>query len=183
MPAIEFDTPRLRLRCWHDGDRAAYAALNADPRVMQHFPAPLTRAASDAGVDASMAQFATQGWGSWAVERRDNGAFIGFTGLSVPRRTFAFSPCVEIGWRLAFEHWGQGFASEAARAVLKVGFVDLGLAEVVSFTALGNTRSRAVMQRIGMHDAHEDFDHPGVPEGSPLRRHCLYRLSRADWAR
>lgn len=112
---------------------------------------------------------------------RDSGEFIGFTGLSVPRRTFSFSPCVEVGWRLARRHWGHGFASEAASAALEVAFERLQLPEVVSFTTVGNLRSRAVMARIGMRDAHQDFDHPGIAAGHPLRRHCLYRITREQW--
>jgi RimJ/RimL family protein N-acetyltransferase len=99
----------------------------------------------------------------------------------VPRRVLPFSPCVEIGWRLARMHWGRGLATEAARAVLRVGFERIGLDEIVSFTALGNQKSRAVMERIGMHNAEQDFDHPGIAEGHALRRHCLYRLGRGQW--
>lgn len=182
MPTpLEADTPRLRLRPWRDADRVPYAALNADPVVMEFFPALQDRATSDAHVDAWQAQLLAQGWGNWAVERRDTGSFIGFIGLS-PRRNLPFSPCVEIGWRLARDAWGHGFASEGARAALRIGFERLALHEIVSFTALANRRSRAVMERIGMHDAHLTFDHPSVPAGHPLRPHCLYRLSRQDWA-
>jgi RimJ/RimL family protein N-acetyltransferase len=176
--AIEFDTPRLLLRCWRDSDREPFAALNADPAVMEFFPSLQPREASDASITAWQAQLERQGWSNWAVERRDSGRFIGFIGLSVPRRVLPFSPCVEIGWRLASEHWGQGFASEGAREALRVGFERIGLTEIVSFTTLGNRRSRAVMERIGMHNAEQDFDHPGVPEGHALRRHCLYRIGR-----
>ena len=181
ITSIELDTPRLRLRTWRDSDRAPYAALNADPRVMAHFPAPISREASDASVDAFVAGFAERGWSNWAVERRDTGEFIGFTGLTVPKRQFPFSPCVEVGWRLAHAHWGQGFASEAARAALAAGFERIGLDEIVSMTALTNTRSQAVMRRIGLVDARFTFDHPGVPEGHALRPHCLYRLTAAQW--
>jgi len=175
---IEFDTPRLRLRQWREADRAPFAALNADPAVMEFFPAPLERAASDAMVDSFSAQIAERGWSNWAVEVRDSGAFIGFVGLTIPRRVLPCSPCVEIGWRLARAHWGQGYASEAAREVLAVGFDRIGLAEIVSLTALLNLRSRAVMERIGMTNANADFEHPAVPEGHPLRPHCLYRVRR-----
>ncbi|HSI58009.1 MAG TPA: GNAT family N-acetyltransferase [Ideonella sp.] len=184
MPAtLELATPRLRLRTWRDADRAPFAALNADPRVMRYFPSTQDRAASDASMAAWQAQFAERGWSNWAVELRESGEFIGFVGFSVPRRTLPFSPCVEIGWRLAHGFWGHGYASEAAREALRAGFERLGLDEIVSFTALGNTPSRAVMERIGMHDAGEDFDHPALPEGHALRRHCLYRLARAEWQR
>jgi RimJ/RimL family protein N-acetyltransferase len=182
LPApLEFDTERLSLRVWQDRHRAALAALNADAEVMRYFPSLQTAAQTDAGIDAWLTQFREQGWSNWAVERRDNGECIGFVGLSVPRRVLPFSPCVEIGWRLQRSAWGHGYATEAARACLRVGFETLGLAEIVSFTALGNAPSRAVMQRIGMHDAHQDFEHPALPEGHPLRPHCLYRLTRSQW--
>lgn len=182
MAPIEFDTARLRLRAWRDADREPFAALNADPAVMEFFPALQTRVQSDASIDFWMTQFAAQGWSNWAVETLDGDAFIGFVGLSVPRRQLPCSPCVEIGWRLARVYWGRGYASEAARAALALGFTRLGLDEIVSFTALGNGRSRAVMERIGLrHDAAGEFEHPALPEGHVLRRHCLYRLARVDW--
>jgi RimJ/RimL family protein N-acetyltransferase len=179
--ALTLTTARLLLRPWTDADRAPFAALNADPRVMRFFPALQDRAASDAAIDGWQQQLRERGWSNWAVQRIDNGSFIGFVGLSVPRRALPFSPCVEIGWRLAAEHWGQGFATEGASAALDLAFGRLGLDEVVSFTALLNRPSIAVMQRIGM-TSHpdEDFDHPGVPEDNPLRRHCLYRRRRID---
>jgi len=182
IPAIEIYTDRLRLRQWRESDREPFAAMNTDPAVMEFFPALQTRAASDASIDAWRAQFADRGWSNWAVELLQTGEFIGFVGLSVPRRILPFSPCVEVGWRLALRHWGHGFATEAARAALRMGFERLHLPEVVSFTAVGNLRSRAVMERIGMHDALEDFEHPGVPEGHSLRLHCLYRITAAQWA-
>lgn len=178
---LEIDTPRLRLRQWRAADRAPFAALNADPRVMAHFPSTLDRTASDAIAERSEALIAERGWGFWAVERRDSGDFIGFVGLNVPTAALPFSPCVEIGWRLVHAAWGQGLASEAARAALTAGFETLGLAEIVSFTALSNRRSQAVMERLGMRRTAEDFDHPVLPEGHPLRRHCLYRLNADGW--
>ena len=179
--ALPFDTPRLRLRQWCDADRAPFAAMNVDPQVMAFFHAPGTREGSDASIDAWSAQIAEGGFANWAVERRDTGEFIGFVGLSVPKRALPFMPCVEIGWRLAAAHWGQGFATEAARRALAVGFDGHGLEEIVSFTAVLNRPSRAVMERIGMDDAHEDFEHPAVPMGHRLRPHCLYRLQREVW--
>jgi len=178
---IELETARLRLRRWRDTDRAPFAALNADPAVMEFFPAPQSREASDASIDAWQAQLDSRGWSNWAVELVESGEFVGFVGLSVPRRALPCSPCVEVGWRLARRFWGRGLASEAARAALGAGFERIGLAEIVSFTALGNLRSRAVMERIGMQDAHQDFEHPGVPEGHSLRPHCLYRIDRAGF--
>ena len=179
---IEIETARLRLRQWRDEDREPFAAMNADPVVMEHFPAPLDRASSDRTLDKWRDEIASRGWSNWAVEERGSGEFIGFIGLTVPWRTLPFTPCVEVGWRLARAHWGHGYATEGARACLRTGFEQLGLAEIVSFTALVNTRSRAVMERIGMRDANEDFDHPALPEGHRLQRHCLYRLARREWA-
>ena len=178
---IELATPRLVLRTWRDADRAPFAALNADAQTMAFFASPISREASDASIDAWQAQFALQGWSNWAVERRDTGALIGFVGLTVPRRVLPCSPCVEIGWRLARAHWAQGYATEAARAVLRAGFAQIGLASIVSFTTLMNLPSRAVMERIGLIDAQQNFEHPGVPEGHAFRMHCLYRLSREKW--
>src|SRR5688572_8180938 len=135
-PAIEIEAPRLVLRQWRDSDREPYAALNADPVVMEFFPATQDRAASDAMVEAWSGQIDDRGWSNWAVELRATGQFIGFIGLTVPRRVLPFSPCVEIGWRLARAHWGQGYATEGACAALGAGFERFGLDEVVSFTAL-----------------------------------------------
>jgi RimJ/RimL family protein N-acetyltransferase len=177
---IEFETERLRLRQWKAADREPFAALNADPRVMEFFPALLTHAESDAMADRCESLIQKRGWGFWAVELKVVGDFIGFVGLHTPSALLPFSPCVEIGWRLAFEHWGNGLASEAARGALRVGFQSLGLEEIVSFTAVENRRSRAVMERLGMRES-GTFDHPQVPEHSPLRLHSLYRLSRCSY--
>ena len=178
---IEFDTERLHLRQWRDADRDPFAALNADPRVMEFFPAPLSRAESDALVDRIAVGIDERSWGLWAVEEHATGSFIGFVGLSVPRGDLPFSPCVEIGWRLAHAYWGQGYALEAARGALRVGFEGLGLQEIVSFTAAWNLRSEVVMQRLGM-TADGVFEHPALPEGHALRPHKLYKLGRASWS-
>lgn len=178
---IALETPRLRLRQWRDEDFAPFAALNADPQVMAHFPAPLDRAQSDALAVRCRELIDTQGWGFWATEIKATGEFIGFVGLNRPTAELPFSPCVEIGWRLARPFWHQGYASEAARAALHVAFDDLALAEIVAFTALGNRRSQAVMTRLGMCRAGATFEHPAVPAGHPLREHCLYRLARDAW--
>jgi ribosomal-protein-alanine N-acetyltransferase len=168
---------RVTLRPWRDEDRAAFAAMNADERVMEFFPKLLSRAESDTSADSIQAHFARHGFGLWAVEVPGIAPFIGFTGLAVPRFTAAFTPCVEIGWRLAVEHWGKGYATEAARLALAYGFETAGLADIVSFTTVANLRSRAVMERLGMrHDPADDFDHPSLPDGHPLRRHVLYRI-------
>jgi RimJ/RimL family protein N-acetyltransferase len=174
-------TGRLLLRRWCDGDREPFAALNADPAVMEHFPAVLSRAESDALIGRIESHFDRHGFGFWAVEVPGQADFIGFVGLSIPSFDAPFTPCVEVGWRLARAHWGQGYASEAARAALDFGFDRFGLEEIVSFTVEGNHRSRQVMQRIGMsHDPADDFDHPNLPASSPLRRHVLYRIKRPD---
>lgn len=175
---IEFETQRLRLRQWRPSDRAPFAALNADPRVMACFPSTLDQAASDAMADRCAALIARRGWGFWATEEKTGGQFIGFVGLHVPSPALPFSPCVEIGWRLAFPWWGKGLAAEAARKILRIGFERLDIPEIVAFTAAGNLRSRALMARLGMQEA-ESFEHPGLPLGNLLRSHCLYRLPRA----
>ncbi len=177
---IHLQTERLVLRRWRDGDREPFARLNADPVVMEHFPALLDRDESDAMVDRLDGDIAERGWGLWALERRDDGTFIGFTGLSVPAFDAPFMPAVEIGWRLDRRAWGQGLATEAARASLHYAFEQLALAEVVSFTVPANVRSRAVMERIGMQrDEPGDFHHPRVERGHPLSRHVLYRIRHA----
>ncbi|HEY2777993.1 MAG TPA: GNAT family N-acetyltransferase [Gaiellaceae bacterium] len=168
----ELRTDRLVLRPWREEDRAPFAALNADPVVMEHFPSTMTREASDAFVDFNMATIAERGWGLWAVEAE--GEFIGFVGLNEPR----FRPGVEIGWRLRREAWGHGYATEAAQAVLAFAFEELGLDEVISFTTVANQRSRRVMERIGMtYDPDGDFDHPNVTD-ERIRPHVLYRAAR-----
>lgn len=177
-------TERLELRPWRDDDLVPFATMNADPRVMEHMPALLDRTQSDALVERFRNQFERYGFGLWAVEVPGVAPFIGFVGLSIPGFTARFTPCVEVGWRLAREHWGFGYATEAARASLDVGFNVVGLDEIVSFTAPSNTRSIAVMLRLGMtSDRADDFDHPSVPEGHPLRRHILHRLPRSRWER
>ena len=175
-------TERLVLRGWRPEDRAPFAAMNADPRVMEYFPAPLTRSASDAMVDRISVAFHQDGFGLWAVEALPDHDFVGFVGLAVPGFVEHFTPCVEIGWRLAHAAWGHGYATEAARAVLGFAFERAGLEEVVSFTAVGNVRSQRVMQRLGMtHHPRENFDHPRIDPGSPLRPHVLYRMRRSGW--
>jgi RimJ/RimL family protein N-acetyltransferase len=178
---IEPRTERLRLRQWRTEDRVPFADLNADPRVMEYFPTPLTRSESDTVADRCQALIAERGWGIWAVETRSRGEFIGFVGLHVPTIALPFCPCVEIAWRLAARFWGWGFASEAARAALEVGFGRLGLEEIVAYTCVLNRRSRAVMDRLGMVGEERTFEHPSIPEGHVLREHCLYRLSRSRW--
>lgn len=173
---------RLILRPWRDSDLPGIVRMNADPRVMEFMPACLDQAASTAMMSRLQAAIETQGFGFWAVEAPGIADFIGFVGLNRPSFAAPFMPCVEIGWRLLPAYWGHGYATEAAQAALRFGFTDLALPEIVSFTAILNERSQRVMRRLGMrHYRAEDFDHPALPPGNPLRRHVLYRLSRAHW--
>jgi RimJ/RimL family protein N-acetyltransferase len=175
-------TERLLLRRWLRSDRGAFAAMNTDEEVMEYFPAKLSRAESGAMVERVEACFEHRGYGLWAVELRGGEPFIGFAGLSPVDIPLPFAPEVEIGWRLARPFWGQGFATEAAAAALTFGFTERDLPEIVSFTAVGNERSRRVMERLGMRrDPQEDFDHPWLGKADRLRRHVLYRLDAARW--
>lgn len=183
MSGPVLETERLLMRRWRDADLEPFAVLNADPEVMEHFVATLDRAASDALVGRIEAQFDEHRYGLWALEVRATGAFIGFTGLAIQTYPAHFTPAIEVGWRLAPEAWGHGYATEAAREAIRFGFENAGLGTIVSFTVPANVRSRAVMERLGMtHDPADDFDHPRLPDGHPLRRHVLYRLDRARWA-
>lgn len=173
------ETRRLLLRRWRDSDREPFAALNSDPRVMRYFPAVLSRAESGRLVDRIEAHFEKHGFGLFAAELLSERAFIGFVGLSIPDFEAPFTPCVEIGRRLAAAYWNQGLATEAAQSVLKHGFGSLRLEEIVARTVPANLASRRVMEKIGMtRRSEDDFDHPKLPEGHPLRRHVLYRVSR-----
>lgn len=176
-------TSRLILRGWQPADHEPFAALNADPQVMEFMPAPLSREESDARVRRIEEHFTAHGFGLWALEDRATGEFLGFTGLALPGFTACFTPCVEVGWRLRRSAWGQGFATEAARAALEFGFDSLGLPEIVSFTTVTNQRSRRVMERLGLRCCPaEDFAHPMLPADHPLSRHVLYRLPRSGWS-
>jgi RimJ/RimL family protein N-acetyltransferase len=185
MAAVsEIATDRLLMRPWRDADRPPFAALNADPRVTEYLGPALSRVASDALVDRIQAHWSQHAFGLWALEVRDGAGFIGFAGLSRPAFDAPFTPCVEVGWRLASEHWGHGYATEAARAAVRVAFDRLALDEVVSFTVPANRRSIRVMEKLGMtRSPADDFDHPRLPAGHPLRRHVLYRLARPPLAR
>ena len=181
MAITTLRTGRLVLRRWRDADRAAFHALNSDPAVMATIGPVMSRAESDAFLNRIESRFDELGYGLWCVEL--DGEAIGFTGFMVPW----FRDGVEIGWRIRSEHWGQGYAPEAARACLDHGFtpVDeggLGFDEVISFTAATNSSSRRVMEKLGLHrDPDDDFEHPGVPVGDPLRPHVLYRIAREEW--
>ena len=182
MPKLlEPETARLKLRQWRDSDRQPFAEMNADPRVMEYFSGMLDRAQSDALADRIQSLIKERGWGFWALERKSDEMFLGFIGIHSPSSKLPCSPCIEIGWRLAYPYWGRGYATEAGRMALQTGFKQLGFDQIVSFTALRNHRSRALMQRLGMVDTGENFMHPDVPEDSGLKEHCLYRMSREDW--
>ena len=180
MPA-QLTTPRLTLRPWRDSDRLPFQAINADPRVMEFYPSTLTPQESDALIDRINLHFELHGHGPYAAELTETGAFIGYIGLYTPTFEAPFMPAVEIAWRLAADHWGRGLATEGACAVLNHAFQTLQLPSLVSFTVPHNQRSRRVMEKLGMtHNSSEDFDHPNLPEGHPLRRHVLYRINRDD---
>lgn len=178
------ETDRLFLREWEKRDREPFAQLNSDPRVMEFMPACLSPEESNLLADRIEDHFRKHGFGLYAAELREDRSFVGYIGLAVPGFKAHFTPCVEIGWRLAAPYWGRGLATEGARAMARHAFESLGLDALVSFTVPGNLRSRRVMEKIGMtHDPADDFDHPNLPEGHPLRRHVLYRLPRRVYER
>jgi len=171
------ETERLILRNWRAADRQPFAQMNADPLVMEFMPATLSTSESEVLVDKIEKHIQTHGFGLFAAELRESCSFIGFIGLSIPSFQARFTPCVEVGWRLSAIRWGKGLATEGAREVIRYAFGVLRLDDVVSFTVPANVRSRRVMEKLGMaHDPADDFDHPKLPEGHPLRRHVLYRL-------
>jgi RimJ/RimL family protein N-acetyltransferase len=177
-------TDRLILRRWRASDRDPFQALNADPRVMEFFPATLTAEETDELIDRIEQHFESHGFGIYAAELNETREFIGFIGLNIPSFKAPFLPAVEIGWRLAHAHWGQGLATEGARAVISHAFQTLNLPSLVSFTTAANLRSRRVMENIGMvHDPAADFEHPELPASHPLRPHVLYRINRQNAGR
>lgn len=176
-------TKRLILRPWSEADFEPFAKLNADPKVREYFPSLLSKEESDKQAQLIKEKIEKNGWGLWAVSVPNEAEFIGFIGLAPVDFHAHFTPAVEIGWRLACDYWGYGYATEGAKAALEFGFEKLLLEEIVSLTAVENMRSRKVMEKIGMrHDPKDDFDHPKVPEGHKLKRQVLYRLSREDWS-
>jgi RimJ/RimL family protein N-acetyltransferase len=189
---VSVRTARLVLRPFSDADRDPFFALNTHPAVVESLGSAPTRAESDAMIERYGAELEREGWGFWAVTVVDpvgapggGGApFVGMVGLHRVRPELPCAPAVEVGWRLHPDHWGHGYATEAASASLRFGFDEAGLDEIVAFTTTRNVRSQAVMERVGMRrDRGGDFDHPSVPEGDPLRRHVLYRAHRTDAAR
>lgn len=173
---IALETARLLLRPWRESDREPFRRMNADPRVMRFFAAPLSSVETDAMIDRIATHFDLHGFGFFAAELRATGEFTGMVGVSHVPFEAHFTPCVEIGWRLAAAHWNQGFATEGARRCLSFAFDELALREVVAFTVPANLPSRRVMEKLGMtHNPADDFFHPRLPEGHPLRTHVLYR--------
>jgi ribosomal-protein-alanine N-acetyltransferase len=182
VASVSLHTSRLLLREWRDDDLDAFAAMADDPAVMEHLLPLQGRAASDALAARIRSHFAERGFGFWAVEIPGAVSFVGMVGLAVVRFEAHFTPAVELGWRLASAHWGKGYATEAATTAMDYGFDRLDLHEIVAFTVPANMRSRRLMHRLCMtRSAQDDFDHPRVPEGHPLKRHCLYRMRREDW--
>lgn len=179
---LPLQTERLVLRSWKEADLVPFAAMNSDSRVMEFLPTCLTRAESDQLAGRICSAMRASGFGLWAVETRNSGEFIGYVGLLATNFEAHFTPCVEVGWRLAHRFWGRGYATEAARTALEIGFTVFGLDAIVSFTVPRNVRSRKVMERLGMtHSPADDFNHPKLESGHRLERHVLYRLSRDDW--
>jgi 3-dehydroquinate dehydratase/shikimate dehydrogenase len=175
-------TKRLILRPWQETDLEPFVELNADPRVMEYFPAIKSYEETVEEYNRILQHFTQHGWGFWAVALPNEVDFIGFIGLRFDDFPASFTPAVEIGWRLAFKYWGKGYASEGAGAAIKHGFEQLQLKEIISFTSTINTRSIAVMERLGMHhDPRDDFDHPKLPKDHKLSRHVLYRLKLQEW--
>ena len=177
---VTLKTDRLIMRQWRDEDYTPFAAMVADPNVMRYFPRPLSREESDERVDFFRALIDKNGWGLWALEVKETGEFIGFTGLYEVEPELPFAPAVEIGWRLAVGAWGKGYASEAAAEAFRFGFEDLALPEIAAYTAADNMRSKAVMERFGMCYGYE-FNHPLLPSDSPVLKHCVYFISRSAW--
>ena len=174
-------TDRLLLRQWTEDDFLPFSEMCSDKEVMEYFPKLQTKDESYKMGEKILALINERGWGFWAVEIPNQYKFIGFVGLHSPTDKMPFSPCIEIGWRLSKQHWGKGYATEAAKEALKFAFTQLNLNEVVSFTTLANERSKSVMQNIGMHDSHQNFMHPDIEASHPQSEHVLFRIRRSEW--
>ena len=175
----ELNTKRLRLRQWQQTDLKPFAAINADPQVMEFYPKLMSEEESNQTAERFQDLIEQNGWGFWAIEDLKSSEFLGFVGLHKPNLPYPFAPCVEIGWRLKRDAWGKGFATEGSLAALDFAFNVLELAEILSFTSVLNNRSEAVMRRLGMINTGGNFQHPNVPDHSPLKEHVLYRMTRS----
>lgn len=179
---MTIETARLILRPWREDDRKPFAEMSADPAVMEHLLPLGGREGADEWINRQMAHLAEHGFCFWALQAKKSGAFVGAVGLLRIGYEAHFTPAVEVGWRVSRSFWGQGYATEAGAASIQFGFRELGLGEIVANTVAGNTNSRRVMEKLGMsHNAKDDFDHPRISEGHPLRRQVLYRLPRDRW--
>ena len=181
MDITELETDRLILRQWRKTDYPLFAELNADKEVMKYFPNPLSREESDKLAEICASLISVRGWGAWAVELKSTARFIGFVGLHIPKDTLPFPPGVEIAWRLAKQYWGNGYATEAAARVLTFAFDTLNLNEVISFTSVDNYPSRSVMERIGLINTNQNFQHVDIPLEHKLAEHVLYKISKSEW--
>jgi RimJ/RimL family protein N-acetyltransferase len=178
---IELKTARLKLRQWHIDDRPIFAQMNADPAVMEFYPNVMDTHESNAMAIKLELLLAERSWGFWAIELIDKKSFIGFVGLHEPTYDLPVTPCVEIGWRLAKEYWGNGYATEAAKISIDFAFNKLNLHELYSFTSVSNNKSRAVMERLNMVNTGSNFEHPIIPENHHLREHVLYKINKQQW--
>lgn len=179
---MQLETERLILRRWQDSDLEPFSAIVGDPEVRRYYPSTLTKDETKNLISRFESHFEEEGFGLFALELKSTGELIGYTGLNKPTFQAHFMPCVEIGWQLARHQWGKGYAPEAARKVLENGFVRLNLAEIVSFTTVRNTQSRRVMEKLGMQrNPSDDYEHPMLPAGHPLKPHVLYRLPKSIW--
>jgi RimJ/RimL family protein N-acetyltransferase len=178
---IAVQTERVILRQWRAEDRPIFAAINADPKVMKYFPSALSKSQSDALVDRVSNDINVSGWGFWAAERADTAEFMGFVGINYSADGLPFAPCVDIGWRLGSQHWGQGLATEAAQGAMAYAFTHTSVEKLVSMTPLANAASERIMQKLGMIKLAKTFLHPKVAQGHLLQEHVLYELSRDQW--
>jgi len=182
-PIIELKTKRLLLRQWKSEDFKPFARISADPDVMKFYPNTLNESESNAMVEKIQNLIAEKGWGFWAIENLADNNFMGFVGLHIPHYELPVSPCIEIGWRLAKQYWGKGFATEAGMASLDFAFEQLNVDEVYSFASTTNKKSQAVMTRLNMIDTKSNFNHPMIPDGNPLKEHVLYVIDKHKWAK
>jgi RimJ/RimL family protein N-acetyltransferase len=181
--SLDLESERVLLRQWVESDVPSFVQLNSDPKVMQYFPQALTEQESRGFVSVMSSVIDENGWGFWAAELKSSGDFIGFVGLNIPRTILPFSPCVEVGWRLHKEYWGNGYATEGGRVSLAYAFECMKIDEVVSFTTKSNYKSRKVMERLGMENTGENFKYPDIPNEHPLSEHVLYKISKAQWSK